>query len=271
MLHEYTEYYQRINTNSSTYFSIVYDLFTKNLNTAYEVDFNDFDHIDDFKENVFKDYLIMIVFSVMSLEAFMNDYLAVCLSDELYYENFDKLNIIQKITMIYSLVWEDSFDKSGELFSKIQTLLKNRNLFVHSKSHKIDKKILEKYVEDIEINENELEKQLLKSSRNKIISFLQESFFAIQTIFLFCKAVDAHDSNRKAVVLSMSCITEHEPMYYNQQLEKINNVRVRRKKPCSASRKKPNFDKRKEPKLPELYLLFRVIQAVPLLERSLFF
>ena len=140
MLHEYTEYYQRINTNSSTYFSIVYDLFTKNLNTAYEVDFNDFDHIDDFKENVFKDYLIMIVFSVMSLEAFMNDYLAVCLSDELYYENFDKLNIIQKITMIYSLVWEDSFDKSGELFSKIQTLLKNRNLFVHSKSHKIDKK-----------------------------------------------------------------------------------------------------------------------------------
>ena len=48
-------------------------------------------------------------------------------------------------------------------------------------------------------------------------------------------------------------------------------VRVRRKKPCSASRKKPNFDKRKEPKLPELYLLFRVIQAVPLLERSLFF
>ena len=49
------------------------------------------------------------------------------------------------------------------------------------------------------------------------------------------------------------------------------NVRVRRKKPCSASRKKPNFDKRKEPKLPELYLLFRVIQAVPLLERPLFF
>ena len=48
-------------------------------------------------------------------------------------------------------------------------------------------------------------------------------------------------------------------------------VRVRQKKPCSASRKKPNFDKRKEPKLPELYLLFRVIQAVPLLERLEFF
>ena len=51
----------------------------------------------------------------------------------------------------------------------------------------------------------------------------------------------------------------------------LDGVRVRRKKPCSASRKKPNFDKRKEPKLPELYLLFRVIQAVPLLERPLFF
>ncbi len=56
-------------------------------------------------------------------------------------------------------------------------------------------------------------------------------------------------------------------------IESINNniVRVRRKKPRSANRKKPNFDKRKEPKLPESDLLFRVIQAVPLLERPLFF
>lgn len=48
-------------------------------------------------------------------------------------------------------------------------------------------------------------------------------------------------------------------------------VRVRRKKPCSASQKKPIFDKRKEPKLLESDLLFRVIQAVPLQERPLFF
>jgi hypothetical protein len=48
-------------------------------------------------------------------------------------------------------------------------------------------------------------------------------------------------------------------------------VRVRRKKPHSANRKKPIFDKRKEPKLPESDLLFRVIQAVPLQEQPLFF
>jgi hypothetical protein len=49
------------------------------------------------------------------------------------------------------------------------------------------------------------------------------------------------------------------------------SVRVRRKKPHSANRKKPIFDKRKEPKLPESDLLFRVIQAVPLQEQPLFF
>lgn len=37
----------------------------------------------------------------MSLEAFIKDFLAVCLSDELYYYNFDKLNIIKKNSMIY--------------------------------------------------------------------------------------------------------------------------------------------------------------------------
>ena len=51
----------------------------------------------------------------------------------------------------------------------------------------------------------------------------------------------------------------------------LNNVRVRRKKPHSANREKPIFDKRKEPKLPESDLLFRVIQAVPLQEQPLFF
>ena len=59
--------------------------------------------------------------------------------------------------------------------------------------------------------------------------------------------------------------------YWAKKLGISEYVRVRRKKPHSANRKKPIFDKRKEPKLPESDLLFRVIQAVPLQEQPLFF
>ena len=60
---------------------------------------------------------------------------------------------------------------------------------------------------------------------------------------------------------------ERKPRHSYKKETLLTVVRVRRKKPRSASRKKPIFDKRKEPKLPESDLLFRVIQAVPIQEQ----
>ena len=91
MLHNYPEFYKRINNKDSMYFSIVYDLFIKNLNSACELDFNNYDSVETFEEKLMNDYHIIIVFSAMTLEAFINDYLAVCLTDDFYYANFDKL------------------------------------------------------------------------------------------------------------------------------------------------------------------------------------
>ena len=119
MLHNYPENFKRINTNASIYFSVVYELFSKNVNNACKLNFSDFEIVDNFEEEISKDYYIIIVFAIMTLEAFINDYLAVCLTDDFYYNNFDKLTIIQKIEILYSLIWEEEFNKSGELYSRI--------------------------------------------------------------------------------------------------------------------------------------------------------
>lgn len=225
MLHNYPESFNRINTNDSMYFSIIYDIFKKHLNAACELNFLDYDKTDSFEKQLIKDYYIMIVFSAMTMEALINDYLAVCLTDDLFYENYDKLNVLQKVSMIYTLLWEENIDKSGEFYNKLLILLKKRNLFVHSKSRNIDESLLKYSSETLsKIDENELERQLLKSSGNTIIGILQESFSAIQTIFLFCKNIDNHDKNRKAVAFTMSCIAEKEVLFYNQKLEKISKT-----------------------------------------------
>lgn len=124
MLHNYPESFNRINTNESMYFSIAYDLFIKNLTAACELDFLNFDKIDIFEKKLIKDYHVIIVFSAMAMEALINDYLAVCLTDDIFYDNYDKLNVLQKITMVYSLIWEETFDKSGTFYNKLLALLK---------------------------------------------------------------------------------------------------------------------------------------------------
>ena len=225
MLHGYPEFYKRINTKGSLYFSIVYDLFIKNLNIACKLDYNNLEYVEKYEKDLINDYHIIIVFSAMTLEAFINDYLAVCLTDDFYYTNFDKLTVIQKIETIYSIIWEDNFDKSSELYNRIQALLKERNLFVHSKSKELDEDLIRRDVVDVdEISTEELSIFLLNSSLEQIISLLQEVFSAIKAIFLFCKAVDAHDNNRKAVVLTMSCMAKRESFHFNQELNDINKT-----------------------------------------------
>lgn len=125
----------------------------------------------------------------------------------------------------------DSFDKSSELYNRIQVLLKERNLLVHSKSKELDENLIKSASDfEDEITGQELEKQLLNSSLEQIILLLKDSFSAIKVIFLFCKAVDEHDKNRNAVVLTMSCITNGEIFdskqknnYINKEMNKIEN------------------------------------------------
>lgn len=40
MLHNYPKFYKRINNKASTYFTIVYNLLKKNLNSVSELDFD---------------------------------------------------------------------------------------------------------------------------------------------------------------------------------------------------------------------------------------
>ena len=75
-----------------------------------------------------------IVFSSMCLESFFNNYLAACLGDELYHDNFESLNEIQKLELICSFIFGSPLDKSQAIYCYLNETKKLRNDLVHNKS-----------------------------------------------------------------------------------------------------------------------------------------
>lgn len=226
MLHKYPEKYQRINTKSDMYFSIAYQLLSRNIDKLESLNVTDMLVVDDYSESLFKDYHVIIVFSAMAIEAFINDYLAVCFSDELYYNNFDKLNILQKIEIMFSVIWEDDFDKSKSLYNYLHDLLKRRNSFVHSKSNKFTEKWFMKNSKEIPIIDRTdgkpFEEAELTTTLNEIIRWLKNSFDSIMAFYLLCHTVDEYDDNRHAVGLQLSCMASKDHFYIDQKVDDAN-------------------------------------------------
>lgn len=186
--HEYPETVWRINEKSSTYYSIVYKEFINNLNDIEKSDFNDIEQLQQKKRALYDDFHVITVFSVMTIETFVNDYLAVCLTDDFYYSNLDKLNLLQKIEILFSLVWKIPIDKSKSLYKNLKEIIKKRNQFVHTKSHNFD------YTKCIENNGlktitytdlDDYEFQYIVHLQADIVDFLQDSFCSIKTIYFF--------------------------------------------------------------------------------------
>lgn len=218
--HKYPKSCLRVNINDSTYYSIVYKIFTNNLNEIENSDFNNLTELEQLSNSFFNDFHIVIVFSVMTLETFINDYLAVCLTDDFYYQNLDRLKLLQKIEITFSLIWSDPIDKSKNLYKYLKDIIKKRNHFVHTKSQQFDFEKLEETNNFTSLSDIDLEdeaSQYISSLQEDLINFLQDSFYSLKTLHLFFKTVDEHDNNRHAVANIMSCMIGNK-FFYDEQI-----------------------------------------------------
>ena len=228
MRHGFPKYLCRVNYKANTYFEIAYEKFINSLIHFENLNYTNFDNVNIYKKSLSENYYIIIVFCTMALEAFVNDYLAVYFTDNFFYENFDKLNIKQKIEIIFNIIWEDEFDKSGVLYKYLHELIKKRNLFVHSKTKAFSPQLIENEDKNIPLidltNDNSDDnyfKSLTKSDLDECLKMMKELSEAIKTFYLFCKSVDEHDSNCYAVSSLMSCTTRKEIFYIDDLSEEI--------------------------------------------------
>ncbi len=227
MQYEYSEECVRMNVKADMYFSIAYRTFINDLIRIDKLNTNDLICLKDFKITLFRDYHIIIVFSAMTVEAFVNDYLAVCLQDDFYYENFDKLTVLQKVEIMFSIVWGEKLDKSQRLYSLLKKLIKQRNDFVHTKSKKVTEELFHQNENLIPAvyyhDENDYEHALITSDKKDIIYYMKEFFSAINAIYLFCQIVDTHDKNRYAVGNIMDCMSKENSFYMEQKVKDVIN------------------------------------------------
>jgi hypothetical protein len=85
-----------------------------------------------------KNSIQSIVFSAMSLEAYIYDYAARALTDSFVSQHLDKIDLASKYVVIFQLVTHEKFPKDTKVYNLLKKLIKNRNSLIHSKSNKIN-------------------------------------------------------------------------------------------------------------------------------------
>ena len=148
-----------------------------------------------------------VVFSAMSIEAYLNDYAASCMGDSEFYNNFDKLSIIAKLELITKFILQVPIEKSRETYRNVKALVKDRNAFVHSKSSRCTYQGSSK--EDIQIQneyweENALEEEEPPIDLATINDSVKKAENALKAIHGIAVHFNGNDPNAHAEVFLFS-------------------------------------------------------------------
>ena len=98
------------------------------------------EHVSSIESEVY----IAIVFSVMTLESFINEYAVKKMSNTYFSKHLDGLKLISKFIIIPKLINGLSLDNSKNEFEDLKWLLSLRNDLVHFKKRKINADKLDK-------------------------------------------------------------------------------------------------------------------------------
>lgn len=102
---------------------------------------NQIDEIDSIciqNAKIEKHAMISIVFSIMTLESFINNYAIENFSNSYFKNYLDNLNLKSKILLIPKLVKNNQIDTNSESFCLLNKTLKIRDRLVHDKTKYID-------------------------------------------------------------------------------------------------------------------------------------
>lgn len=189
----------RQNYNLIIYSDIALRSYVRAKQQYETLDFSLNEFEEDISFDMFLEYTIStIVFSAMCIEAFLNDYAASCLGDEEFYGYFDKLSIEGKFALVAKFVLATEIDKSKSYYSRLKSLIRDRNKYTHSKSTTLEgysrlEDILEVPMEELSAWEKDgidpkPYQDMLKSAR--------EGLLAIRDIACF---FDEHDASANAI------------------------------------------------------------------------
>lgn len=180
---------------------------------------NSYDEFSNIQEQIESNYIEIIVFSIMCVEAFLNDYIASCILDDNYYNNFDMLNVVAKFNLIVQFIFKDNSDKSEKCASMLKGLNRNRNNLVHSKSNSAIH-ITYHSLEELEEMKSEMNVEddfdnMITQDIKSCSQLFNDSKQAIMTVVELAKYFDSQDIDLHAFFSifsfnKMDCINESQ-------------------------------------------------------------
>jgi len=78
----------------------------------------------------------VIIFSALSIEAFINDYLFTYLGKK-YFETLDKLDVKNKVILGVQMITNQDFSKESKAYFYLHKLITRRNELVHGKTYEV--------------------------------------------------------------------------------------------------------------------------------------
>lgn len=142
--------HERINVLCSRYVDIAVDnyyILWKNQELIKKVKYVSTDETREAERILENAAVVVVVFSSMAIESYLNDYAASCLGDDGFYDGFDKLNVLDKLRLIVQFIFRKDYVKDQPVYSHIRRLMSDRNKLVHNKSEDFNKFIKRKGIQ----------------------------------------------------------------------------------------------------------------------------
>lgn len=167
---------------------------------------NNFSRKLKYEENELNKHVLKtIVFSAMTVESFLNNYVAVCIGDSEFYQNFDKLTPLSKLQLIVKFIFKCEYDSSKSYHSYLKRLFSLRNDYVHNKSSslhlsqeewsEIVSEVISDYFND---SPNRVKSEDRSLNKAEITDDYNDAVIALRAIKELALFFDEHDNNVQA-------------------------------------------------------------------------
>lgn len=177
---------------------------------------------------VYKSIISTTIFAAMSIEAFLNDYLAACLGDSEFYGNFDRLSVLGKFELLAVFLLKTPVDKSQSYYSLLKVLFQQRDAYIHSKSkHHTFQGYTEKELEEQHSSSDDLS-DTSKINSNDLQEGLNSALDALKAVKNIAEFVDKYDSNAWAMIrlFGMTSLNPEEWGKYKAPVLKLLGIRT---------------------------------------------
>lgn len=168
-------------------------------------------------------------FSAFAIESYLNTYAAACMSDSVFYDNYERLSALSKLQLIANTVFHETVTKQDELYYLLKQAFSTRDYHAHSKSHASNIGMTDAEMEEWEAYSDDHYEEIIQekmlTSRNRLNDVRRNALLSLKALAGIACYIDEHDSSAyaRAVLLRNSPGSEIYGSSFSEEMNALAN------------------------------------------------